>query len=394
MINKRFKPALRLLISGILTIFSFIAFAQVTVHHVDENLSINDKQGVFYALPRTFIKVDITVIKTEYYAGPYSEFAGKYLDLEDVATNDYNEYAITDVKLSTLAEPDPGQYYFVEFDEKTLKEDEAILFSLSEAGLSSGINGTVSKKDIKESMTARIDAEDAYSGLFQYQAETNLYEKTDTIIRKVVVDTVTVEKMYFEKKWVEKSTEQKAVEAANMISKLRENRFNLITGYHEIAYDAGTMSYMDQELQKMEDEYLSLFTGIKIKKTLNYSFTILPESDEENEPIPVFVFSERSGIKDVGSAGGEKIYLEIDKLSDVQQLSTLAANRSPADKSNQGFFYRLPVAAKISIEVSSDIKVEKVYQIAQFGTVTFLPGSVSTVQFHPETGGVKNILIE
>ncbi len=93
-------------------------------------------------------------------------------------------------------------------------------------------------------MTARVEAESEYAGLFVFQAETNLYEKTDTVIRKVVVDTVTVEKMYFEKKWVEKSTEKKAVEAANMISKIRENRFNLITGYHEIAFDAGTMSYI------------------------------------------------------------------------------------------------------------------------------------------------------
>ncbi len=131
-------------------------------------------------------------------------------------------------------------------------------------------------------------------GLFVFQAETNLYEKTDTIIRKVVVDTVTVEKMYFEKKWVEKSTEKKAVEAANMISKIRENRFNLITGYHEIAFDAGTMSYMDQELQRMEKEYLSLFTGIKIEKTLNFSFTVVPELTEDNAPIPVFVFSEEA----------------------------------------------------------------------------------------------------
>ncbi len=52
----------------------------------------------------------------------------------------------------------------MEFDEKTLKEDEAILFSLSEAGLASGINGSVSKKDIKESMTARVEAESEYAG--------------------------------------------------------------------------------------------------------------------------------------------------------------------------------------------------------------------------------------
>jgi len=384
----------RILLLSFLLLLTLPVFTQVTVHEVDEGLNINDKNGVFYALPRTLIKVDISVIKTEHFAGPYSEFAGKYLDLEDVATNNYSEYEITNVKLSALAEPDPAHYYFVEFDEKTLKEDEAILLSLSNAGLASGINGSVSKKDFKESMTTRIETESEYAGMFVFQAETNLYEKTDTIIRKVVVDTVTVEKMYFEKKWVEKSTEKKAVEAANMISKIRENRFNLITGYHEIAYDAGTMSYMDQELQRMENEYLSLFTGIKIEKTLNFSFTVVPELIEENAPIPVFVFSERSGIKDVGSAGGDKMFLNIEYLMDNQQLSAVTSSRSPSEKSNQGFFYRLPVTARVSMEINKDIKVEEVYQIAQFGTVTYLPGTAAAVQFYPETGGVKNILME
>ncbi len=93
MTNKIFKPILLCFHS-----FSHIpVFAQVTVRHLNENLNINDKHGIFYALPQTLIKVDITVIKTEHYAGPYSEFAGKYLDLEDVATNDYDEYAITNV---------------------------------------------------------------------------------------------------------------------------------------------------------------------------------------------------------------------------------------------------------------------------------------------------------
>ncbi len=87
----------------------------------------------------------------------------------------------------------------------------------------------------------------------------------------------------------------------------------------------------------MEKEYLSLFTGIKIEKTLNFSFTVVPELTEDNAPIPVFVFSERSGIKDVGSAGGDKMFLKIEHLVDNQQLTAVTTNRSPTEKSNQGF---------------------------------------------------------
>lgn len=372
----------------------FMGNAQVNVHRATENLEINNKQGVFYALPRTLIRVDVNVEKIEYYAGPYSEYAGKYLDLDDVITNDYNEYSITDVKLSSFVEPDPEHYYFVEFDEKATKVDKAIIISLSESGLVMGLNGSYNKESVNEIISKSINDNNAYAGLFQYYAATNMVEQTDTIIKKVVVDTVSVEKVYFDHKWVEKSSEQKAVEAANMINKIRENRFNLLTGYQEIPYDAGSMTYMSQELKKMEKEYLSLFTGITIEKTLHYSYTVLPDPDKESNLLPVFVYSERSGIKDINSAGGEKIYLRIEKSNETKQLSGILENREQAGENKHGFYYRIPVSSKVSIEVNSDLKVMGYFNIAQYGIVTYLPSTISTVQFHPETGGLKKIIVK
>jgi len=378
-----------------LSIFSVISgFTQVKVFHVTEGTNLNDKQGVFYSLPRTLIKLDITVDKTEYYAGPYAAYAGKLLDLENVSTNDYNEYAITEVKLSSVAEPDPTQFYFAEFDDKTLKEGTGMLFSLSEAGLVSGLDGNILKKDIKEHISKFNDEDNAYAGLFSYSAETNLYEKADTVIRKVVVDTVTVEKKYLDKKWVEKSTEQKAVEAANMVSKVRENRFNLVTGYQEVAFDAGTMAYMDKQLRMLEDEYLSLFIGITVKKTLHYSFSVYPDPEREFNVIPVFVFSERLGVKDVNAAGGEKINLKINLSDPLAGINAVNSEREKSFKGDRGFCYRIPVSASVSVDVNNDLKASGLFQIAQFGSVTYLPSSISSVQFHTETGGIKNLIIE
>ena len=239
-----------------------------------------------------------------------------------------------------------------------------------------------------------INANNAYDGLFQYYAETNLIEQTDTIIKKVVVDTVSVEKVYIDHKWVEKGSEQKALEAANMINKIRENRFNLLTGYQEIAYDAGSMAYMSKELIKMEKEYLSLFTGITFEKILHYSFTVLPDPEKESSLLPVFVYSERSGIKDISSAGGEKINLRIEKSNGTKQLSGILESREQAGETKHGFYYRIPVSSKVSIEVNNDLRVMGYFNIAQYGIVTYLPSTISAVQFHPETGGLKNIIVE
>jgi hypothetical protein len=377
-----------------IAIFILPTRAQVKVHHVIEGVNLNEKQGIYYALPRTVIRVDLTVNKTEYYAGPYAAYAGKYLDLENVSTNDYNEYLITEVSLDAGSEPDPEQFYFAEFDDKTIKESSAMLFSLSEAGLVTGLNSSLLKEDMKQNISKFEDKENVYAGLFNYSAETNLYERADTVIKKVVVDTVTVEKKYLDRKWVEKSTEQKAVEAANMVTKLRENRFNLLTGYQEVAFDAGTMAYMDKQLKMLEDEYLSLFIGITIKKTLHYTFTVLPDPEYDYSVIPVFVFSERSGVKDVSAPGGEKINLKIELSDPLANVMAANESREKSYKGDKGFCYRVPITAKVSIDVSSDLKATGTYQIAQFGSVTYLPTTISSVQFFPETGGLKNVIIE
>jgi len=147
-----------LLISTIFIIISLLFVlpvkAQVSVHHVTGETNVNDKQGIFYSLPRTLMKVDVVVKKIEYYAGPYAEYAGKYLDIDDAITSDYNEYKITDAKLSAISEPDPDQYYFLEIDEKAVKENKSLIFSLSGSGLIMGLGGYPTDMANKELLSA------------------------------------------------------------------------------------------------------------------------------------------------------------------------------------------------------------------------------------------------
>lgn len=371
-----------------------VSFAQVKVYPVKSGIDLGDKPGVFYALPRTWMKVEIVVNKTEYQAGPYAEFAGKYLDLEDVSTNDYSEFVISDVSLSTVAKPDPDNYYFVELDEKVVKESKSTLVSMAESGLVSGINGGLSESATKGITKEMIGEKSAYHDLFQYFAETNLYEKSDTVIRIVVVDTISVEKMYLEKRWVEKSNEQKALEAANKISKIRESRYNLITGYQEIPYEAGAMSYMDQELKNLEHEYMSLFTGVTIEKKIRYSFLVLPDPDDASGEMPVCIFSERSGVKDLNASGGERIYVRFETPPINPSLASVIKAREQTASANHGFYYRIPTTSLVTLEVNDDIVIRGNLVIAQFGSVSYLPSSITAVQFYPETGGIKNLILE
>ncbi|MBN2175642.1 MAG: DUF4831 family protein [Bacteroidales bacterium] len=388
------KFLIRYLLLFTVILCGFFLQAQIIVQKVKPDLSLTDKQGVFYALPLTAIRVDLKVKKTEYYAGPYAEYASKYLDLEGVITNDYNDYSITDLKLNSIAVPDPDNYYFAEIDEKAIKENKAVIFSMSGSGLMLGLNGGIPAADFNEFRDKTIASTGQDKNLFNYFAESNLYETYDTIIQLVVVDTVRVEKVHLERKWVEKSTEQKAVEAANMISKIRESRFNLLTGYQEVAYEGSSITYMDKEMKKLEKEYLSLFTGISIEKELTYTFTVIPDPEEQPNQVPVFVFSDRTGVKEANAAGGEKISIHIERMGNTENISKLTASREQSSKSGRGFYYRIPQSTLVSISIGNDLKVEKLIPICQYGSVSYLPSMITVAQFHPETGAVSKLVIE
>ena len=130
-----------LIILVLALIFTIPSIAQINVSQVNEGSSFSDKQGVFYALPSTLIQVKVEVLKTEYIAGPYAEYASKYLDLDDVNTSDYNEYEITDVKLTTKSIPDHEQIFFAEITDKVTKEEKSVLLSLSKQGMAMDLFG-------------------------------------------------------------------------------------------------------------------------------------------------------------------------------------------------------------------------------------------------------------
>lgn len=378
----------------LLLLLTFQLSSQISVKQITTASNINDKQGLVYSLPYNLIRVEFEVLKTENITGPYAEYAAKYLDLQDVVTSDNNEYKITGARLGLVAIPDPNQIYFAEITDKQTKEGKDVILSLSESGLISGYNRNFDKTTQVPGSSLTTKNLTSREELFNYFAETNLYEMFDTIIKKVVVDTVIVEKVYLDHKWVEKSDENKALEAANKISRIREARYNLLTGYQEIAYQEGTIKYMDEQLATMEKEYLSLFTGISITKTLSYSFTIDPKTESESDQIPVCVFSENGGIKDLNAAGGERIYVKLEKMGDFSALKPVFDAKNTSGGGEHGFYYRVPGKVKADLSINRDLQITQLLPISQFGVISYLPPSVTSIQFHEKTGALKEMIID
>jgi len=386
-----------LLFLSILLICS--ASAQINVLRVDNNAFPPTRDGVFYSLPRTVVKIDVKIDRIEHYKGPYSDFAMRFLGLKNVVAANEIEYRISDIIVSTYAEPDPDQYYFVELGDKPMKKGEKTILSLSDAGVILGTFGDTPGEDpkVKESGKAVEQdtgtGEDAFGELFKYSADVSVFEKVDTIIRKINIDTMTVERQYYKRTIVEKSTEQKAKEAADYISKIKENRFNLISGTAEVNYNRETLEYMDEQLNHMEKEYLKLFTGISVNKDMTFSYKYIPVPTQINTEIPIFKFSGSKGVIDLDDQGGKVVAIRIQRVGNTNTVAGYLKKAAEEPKV-RGFTYRIPELARVSVKIDGNIQEETQCLVSQLGVVTALPASQWMVRFHQETGGIRALEVQ
>jgi len=380
-------------------IFSVSTLAQINVVHIDNNTMPPTREGVFYALPRTVVKVDVKIDRIENYKGPYADYAGRYLGLKNVISVNSVEYKISDISITTYPEPDPDQYYFVELGEKVTKGQIPGLLELSSSGLILGTipglrdtSGTRIPKTGLEDLSGETGM-DVFGELFKYYADVSIFEKVDTIIRKINIDTMTLERQYLKRTMVEKSPEQKAKEASDVITKIKDNRFNLISGYQEVNYNKETLEYMDTQLKQMEKEYVKLFTGISLHKTLNFSYKYIPVPNQINTEIPIFKFLKTKGVIDLDEPGGKVVTIKIQRVGNTNSVSSCLSRADKGTKEH-GFFYRIPELARVTVRMNEYTQEETQCLVNQLGLVTFLPSHKWKVLFHEQTGGIKGLELQ
>ncbi|MBC8456807.1 MAG: DUF4831 family protein, partial [Deltaproteobacteria bacterium] len=69
-------------------------------------------------------------------------------------------------------------------------------------------------------------------------------------------------------------------------------------------------------------------------------------------------------------------------------------NRALEKTKTQGFYYRIPELARVSVKQPDGSLKETQCLISQLGVVTYLPASKWKVNFHEETGGIKKVVID
>ena len=307
--------------------------------------------GITYSLPKTSLVVDAEVTKVTCKAGPYYQYAEKYLGVKDAVTEDKVYFDLGKISLINRGLPDADNTYIVEFKQGTV----APYAYLTEDGLLCSINAEYTPVE------SELDAVKKNKGPQQKVTDTSVFS---------------------EELLMAGSTAKQAEVAAKQIYRIRESRLNILTGEAD-------------NLPPDGEALTNLFTGILTKETEHYEVSIIPHDNLDKEVL--FRFSKQLGIVDADDLGGTPVYMNLKATERAPILDAKEAEKK--DKSLKGIVYNVPGKASIEILMNKKTLYKGEAQITQFGTreglapVMFEDKKAPVkVLFYPETGAIKQII--
>ena len=322
--------------------------------------------GITYSLPKTSLVVEAEVTKVTCKAGPYYQYAEKYLGVKDAIAEDAVYYELGKVRLINRGLPDADNTYIVEFKPGTV----APYAYLTEEGLLCAIN-TEYEPEASPTNTARK----------QQPAAKTPANGTSVLSEELLMAG---------------STSRQAEVAAKQIYRIRESRLDILTGEADnLPPDGDAMKLVIQQLEAQEQALTDLFVGTTQKVTDTYEVSIIPADELEKEVI--FRFSKQLGIVDADDLGGAPVYMNLKAIERAPELDPKEAEKK--EKSLKGIIYNVPGKASVEITMGKRSLYKGEAQITQFGTqeglapVMFEDKKAPVkVTFYPETGAIKQII--
>ena len=321
--------------------------------------------GITYSLPKTTLVVDVEVTKVTCKAGPYYQYAEKYLGVKDAIAENKVYFELGKTQLINHGIRDKDNTYIVEFKQGTV----APYAYLTEDGLLCSIN----------------------SEYTPVESELDAVKK-----KKGPQEKVTDTSVFSEELLMAGSTARQAEIAAKQIYRIRESRMNILTGEADnLPPDGEAMKLVIQQLEEQEKALSNLFTGIRTKEMEHYEVTVMPNDDLDKEIL--FRFSKQIGIVDADDLGGAPVYMNLKATERAPMLEPKEAEKK--EKSLKGIVYNVPGKAEIEIFTNKKTLYKGEAQITQFGTreglapVMFEDKKAPVkVTFYPETGAIKQII--
>ena len=370
----------------------------IRVENINNVNSVKDNP-IIYSLPMTAITVKVTAVNEVSVRGPYYQYASKYIGTDDIITNNSSVWKLGNIEISSYPVQDLTRTYIVE-------TNYPCAMNFSPEGFLESVN---TKPDFQE---RNYRDDDTHSNLTSDDLNTrrrfqdinvNRYETVyDTVLHVVDADSIFTAVPTTKKNLIRKSLDEQAQELANEIFLLRDDRNALLKGESDgkSVPTGDALRYMIEQLNKLEESYMSMFIGKKIKTEKTYIFTYTPQKGTSQDIL--FKFSPEYGITPKESTKGSPIFVEINDLGDNVAINqyddkqTMERQRTGVSQSANGFAYLTNAYAIVKILQNNNSLSEKTLNINQLGTVRYLPSSLMQKDgfkliLYPQTGTIKSL---
>ena len=318
-----------------------------------------DPEGYLtYSLPSTVISIDVEAVQEKFYAGPYAKYAEKYLGIKP-RMKDENTVQLTQVRMTPLVEPDQTRRYSVDVKKRV---EEATLMKLASGGFVTFADAKHGDQTVWRFPTEEkgdFSGKGVSSNLTS--GSTTLYRKDD---RESAYNRIAVQQDMV----IEKTLEQKAAETAAMILKLRKQRLQIVTGDTDTTYSGEAMGAAIEELTRLENEYMTLFTGYSEKQPQHMTFEVIPDPAKENQMYVAFRMSEAGGLVPADNLSGKPVVMEI-----VPQAFAQPEVKDEKKSKDVGVYYRIPAACTVKLLDGMDLIFQTRMPIYQLGQESSLP---------------------
>lgn len=323
----------------------------------------HNEYGLVYSLPITALEIKVTAKREVLTAGPYAQYARKYIGTDKVITRDDESWTITSVEVSPYGVIDSETKYLMQ-----LKSGALTYIGVSEDGMLLSVNAQ--PKQRKLPMTAmRTQPTLTYSG-----KEYLKYVDDDFLASQ--------------------SSAKQAQMLAESLMEVRDAYISLTRGTADnMPTDGRQLELMLNSIHAQEEALTAAFTGTRTEETVSRTYTYIPE-DEGSEIL--FRFADFKGFveKDDFSGAPVNISVAITSEGEIPADANGVAKQLPKD----AIRYCIPGAAKISLSLNGKNLFSSEYEFSQYGVEFGLNPSLFTDKKEPSyaifsdvTGGLLEI---
>lgn len=336
--------------------------------------------GVVYFLPRNVLKIELTVKETNYYVGPYAEYARSVFGTDDYISENKTKYEVQSVDVQIFSQSDPDASYCVWLDEKS-KEHGTLEFSMTDDGVIRSFGGNVSAEDVdinyitvnQDVVTTKVNKQDVhFMNFIEPEREPEENEEGEMVAPK------------------ELTKEDKAKLIVENINNIRNLYRDLVSGFQEVSY-GNTLNDMAVKTKNIENEYVSLFVGKEEIYTHKKAFYITPEAKDKNGMVIIAKISENEGVVNASSKNGTAIKIQFETAEPIAACNTKVDTDGENPIINNKLFYRIPASSSTKIYCGNDVLAECNLKISQFGKTITVPINGCGILFNPNTGQVVRI---